>query len=153
MKLHRGSIDAIECVPKLVEAPSRFASSCIEAIEGLLRLASRFASRFEEKRFVRPLLSRFARLIEALIEGIEVREKKVCQAQSASSNELDNVVNLAERDCIFADVKYRHTHDEQEVQKTVIFRYVKRSENIADVFTKALAAPTHLRLCQMLGIK
>jgi hypothetical protein len=87
----------METPSRLVEAPSMPSTVYRGLSKDSSRLASRLASRFDEKTFVRPPLSRFARLIEALIEGIEVRKTKVCQAHSPSSNELDNdVVNLAE---------------------------------------------------------
>jgi hypothetical protein len=71
--------------------------------------SSRFASRFEEKKvcqtpFYRGSLEAVEARIDAPIEGIEGRQKKVSQAQLPSLNKLDKVVNLAERDCIFADV-------------------------------------------------
>jgi hypothetical protein len=57
--------------------------------------------------FYRGSLEAVEALIEAPIEGIEGKQKKVSQAQPPSLNKLDKVVDLAEGDCIFADVRKR----------------------------------------------
>jgi hypothetical protein len=69
----------------------------------------RIAARFDEKKvcqtpFYRGSLEPIEALINAPIEGIEGKQKKVSQAQRPSLNKLDKVVDLAQRDCIFADV-------------------------------------------------
>jgi hypothetical protein len=61
-----------------------------------------------KKKFVRPLFikvcSRPWRLLSRLpSRASRLGKRNVCQAHSPSSNELDNVINLAERDCTFAD--------------------------------------------------
>jgi hypothetical protein len=54
--------------------------------------------------FYRGSLEAIEARIDAPIEGIEGKQKKVSQAQPLSLNKLDKAINLAERDCIFADV-------------------------------------------------
>jgi hypothetical protein len=55
--------------------------------------------------FYRGSLEAIEAHIDAPIEGIKGKQKKVSQAQPLRLNKLDKVVNLAERDCIFADVE------------------------------------------------
>jgi hypothetical protein len=59
--------------------------------------------------FYRGSLRAVEALIETPIEGIEGKQKNVSQALPPSSNKLYKVVDLADRDCSFADGG-RHLH-------------------------------------------
>ena len=50
------------------------------------------------------------------------------------------------------DVKYRHTHDEQKIHKTVDFHYVNTELNLADLLTKSLTRIRHESLVKRTGL-
>jgi hypothetical protein len=61
--------------------------------------------KFCQNPFYRGSLEAVEARIDAPIEGIKGKQENISQAQPPSLDKLDKVVDLAERDCIFADVE------------------------------------------------
>ena len=71
-----------------------------------------------------------------------------CDNQGAIKLIISGVVKQKSK---HIDVKYHHVHDEQ-TKGSVNFRYVTSAANPADLLTKPLAAPRHMRLLQLIDL-
>ncbi|KAG5719504.1 hypothetical protein E4T56_gene11305 [Termitomyces sp. T112] len=79
-------------------------------------------------------------------------------SENATTLLCDNnsAINLSEDPMLHqrvkhVDIKY-HILRERVASKEIVIQYVNTKDNVADIFTKALAAPQFTRLCAILGI-